>query len=606
MEEHLLIGFAAIIVLGIGAQWIAWRVGLPAILLLLVCGFIAGPATGFINPDKLFGDLFLPIVSVSVGVILFEGGLSLKFSELTEIRSVVRNLVTVGVLVSWAVTSVASYFLFGFDYRIALLLGAILVVTGPTVIVPLLREIRPSGRVGSLIKWEGIVIDPIGALLAVLVFEAIIAGGVEKATEQVAFNVLKSLAVGGVLGFLSAQAAILILRKRWVPDHLENPVTLMIVVGVFTISNYLQSESGLITVTLMGIVMANQRAVSVKHIMEFKETLRVLFISTLFVMLAARLSADDVKYVMNFASLGFLLVIFFIGRPLSVFISTFWSDLNLKEKVFLSWMAPRGIVAAAVSSVFALRLYQAGLPEAVHLIDLTFLVITATVVVYGLTAFPLAKKLGIANPNPQGVLIVGAHAWARNIAAFLHENGYQVSLVDSNWANVSSARQDGLKAYYENVVLEDVSEDIGLDGIGKLLALTPNDEVNSLAALRFIEFLGRSNVYQLPRQTKFRTVSEQTIPKHLSGRLLFASDATYGNIARRFSQGAVIKKTPLTEEFTYESFKEHYGDKAMPMFLIRENGDLIPFAQDNVPSPIAGQQLVALVENDKENGKKEG
>jgi len=353
----------------------------------------------------------------------------------------------------------------------------------------------------------------------------------------------------------------------------------------------------------MGIVMANQRAVSVKHIMEFKETLRVLFISTLFVMLAARLTADDVKYVTNFASLGFLLVIFFIARPLSVFISTLWSDLNFKEKVFLSWMAPRGIVAAAVSSVFALRLSQAGLPEAVHLIDLTFLVITATVVVYGLTAFPLAKKLGIANPNPQGVLIVGAHAWARNIAAFLHENGYQVSPVDSNWANVSSARQDGLKAYYENVVLEDVSQDIDLDGLGKLLALTPNDEVNSLAALRFIEFFGRSNVYQLPRQTKFRTVSEQTIPKHLSGRLLFSSDATYGNIARRFSQGAVLKKTPLTEEFTYKSFKERYGDKAMPMFLIRENGDLVPFAQDNVPTPIAGQQLVALVKNDTEEGK---
>ncbi len=600
MDEHFLIGFAAIIVLGIGAQWIAWKIGLPAILLLLISGFIAGPATGFINPDTLFGDLLLPIVSISVGVILFEGGLSLKFSELREIRSVVRNLVTVGVIVSWVVSSVASYYLLGFDIRIALLLGAILVVTGPTVIIPLLREIRPSGRVGSIIKWEGIVIDPIGALLAVLVFEAIIAGGFEKATAQVAFSVLKSIVVGGVIGFVSAQAVIFILRKRWVPDHLESPVTLMIVVAVFTLSNFIQSESGLITVTLMGIVLANQKTVSVKHIIEFKETLRVLFIATLFVILAARLTAEDIKYVANFASLGFLLVIFFIARPLSVFISTYWSDLDFKEKLFLSWMAPRGIVAAAVSSVFALRLARAGFPQAVHLVDVTFFVITATVAVYGLTSFPLAKRLGIAKPNPQGVLFVGAHAWARKIALFLQENGYVVSLVDSNWANISSALQDGLKAYFENVLFEDVSEDIDLDGIGKLLALTPNDEVNSLAALRFIEFLGRSNVYQLSRQTKFRTVSEQTIPKHLSGRLLFTHEATYTAIARKFGEGAVIKKTPLTAEFTYQSFKELYGEKSMPMFLIRENGDLIPFAQDNVPTPLPGQQLIALVQNHKE------
>ncbi len=587
-------------VLGIGAQWIAWRIGLPSILLLLVFGFIAGPATGFIDTNSLFGDLLLPIVSVSVAVILFEGGLSLKFSELREIRSVVRNLVTIGVLVSWVVTAAASYYLFDFDFRIAVLLGAILVVTGPTVIIPMLREIRPSGRVGSIIKWEGIVIDPIGALLAVLVFEAIIAGGVEQATEKVAFSVLQSFVVGGVIGFASAQAMVLVLRRHWVPDHLQNAFSLMIVIAVFTISNYMQPEAGLITVTIMGIALANQKKVSVRHIMEFKETLRVLFISTLFILLAARLTAEDVRYVTNFASLAFLLVLFFVGRPLSVFISTYWSNLNLKEKLFLSWMAPRGIVAAAVSSVFALRLEQAGIPRAEHLVDVTFLVITATVTVYGLTTFPLAKRLGIAKPNPQGVLIVGAHSWARKIAKFLSDNGFTVSLVDSNWANVTSARQEGLKAYYENILLEEVTETIDLDGIGRLLALTPNDEVNSLAALHFVDIFGRARVYQLTRQSKFRTVSEQTIPTHLSGRFLFTPEATFSYLARKFSAGAVIKKTPITAEFTYADFKSRYGDKAMPMFLIRENGELVPYAHDNVPTPQPGQQLVALLENGEE------
>jgi NhaP-type Na+/H+ or K+/H+ antiporter len=599
MGENLLIGIATIIVLGIGAQWIAWRLGLPAILLLLVCGFLAGPGTGIINPDRLFGDLLSPIVSVSVAVILFEGGLSLRFSELREIRTTVLSLVTVGVLVSWIVSAAAAYYLFGIDYRIAVLLGAILVVTGPTVIIPLLRDIKPAGKVGSIIKWEGIVIDPIGALLAVLVFEAMLAGGMEKVTQQVGFNVLKSLVTGGVAGFAAAQFLILVLRRRWVPDFLQNGVSLMTVIAVFTISNYVQSESGLITVTVMGVLLANQKHVDVKHIMEFKETLRVLFIASLFIILAARFTAEEVKNVANVGSLLFLGVLFFVARPLSVFLSTVGSGLNLKDKVFLSWMAPRGIVAAAVSSVFALKLAQAGFSQAEYLVNITFLVITATVTVYGITAYPLSKYLDIARPNPQGILIVGAHTWARAIASFLQESGYQVVMVDSNWSNVATARQEGLKTYYENVLQEDVHENIDFDGIGKLLALTPNDEVNSLAALHFVEQFGRSHVYQLSRQSRTREVSEETIPKHLSGRLLFTPDATYSNLSKRFGSGAVIKKTPLTAEFGLDAFKKLYGDKAMLMFLIKESGELLVFAHDNPPVPQPGQQIVALIEGSK-------
>jgi NhaP-type Na+/H+ or K+/H+ antiporter len=594
MPEQLLIGLATIVVLGIGAQWVAWRVGLPSILLLLICGFIAGPASGFINPDKLFGHLLLPLVSVSVAVILFEGGLSLKFSELRGTRNVVLRLVTVGVLVSWVIIAAASYYLLGFDLKIAVLLGAILVVTGPTVIIPLLRDIRPSGSVGPVIKWEGIVIDPIGALLAVLVFEAVIAGGVVEGTEKVVFNVLKSLLVGGALGFAGAQAMIFVLRKHWAPDFLQNGVSLMAVIAAFTLSNYIQSESGLITVTIMGVILANQKKVSVKHIMEFKESLRVLFIAALFIVLAARFTPEQIRSVANIKSFLFLVVLFFVARPLSVFLSTFGSGLNFREKTFLSWIAPRGIVAAAVSSVFALRLEQAGLEQAERLVEVTFFVITATVTVYGLTANPLARKLGIAKPNPQGVLFVGAHTWARAMAKFLQDNGFKVSLVDSNWGNISSARLDGLNAQYENILHEDVSEELELEGIGKLLAVTPNDEVNSLAALNFIELFGRSQVYQLPRQSKFRAMTEQAIPKHLSGRLLFTPEATYSNLSAKFGSGAVIKKVPLTAEFGFDAFKDLYGERAVLLFLIKESGELLVFAHDNPPLPQPGHQIVAL------------
>lgn len=601
MSEHLLVGLAAIIVLGIGAQWLAWRISLPAILLLLVFGFIAGPVTGLINPNQLFGNLLLPLVSVTVAIILFEGGLSLKFSEVREVTAVIRNLVTVGVLVSWVLTSLASYLIFGLGLQISILLGAVLVVTGPTVIIPLLRHVRPSGRVGSIIKWEGIIIDPIGAVLAVLVFEVIISVGLEKASTQVVVSIFKTLVIGTVLGLAGAKLVIVILKRHWVPDFLQNPVSLMIVVFVFVCSNVIQVESGLLSVTLMGIALANQKWVSLKHIVEFKENLRVLFISSLFIILASRLTIDELSYVLNFKGFIFLVLMILVVRPLSIFISTYFTDLNLKEKLFLSWMAPRGIVAAAVASVFALRLVEAGYEQAERIIDITFLVITGTVAIYGLTAFKVARRLGLAKPNPQGLLIVGAHIWARSIAKFLHENGFQVSLVDSNWANVSAARQEGLQAYYENILLEDISEDIELDGIGKLIALTRNDEVNSLAALHFIEDFGRSQVYQLPKLSKFSARSEESIPQHLRGRLLFGAEATFSYLDSKFASGASLKKTPLTDEFNYDSFQSLYGEKALPLFLIKESGELVVMALDNTPTPLPGQYLISLVDNGNEN-----
>jgi len=601
MSERLLMGLAAIIVLGIGAQWLAWRISLPAILLLLIFGFIAGPATGLIDPNQLFGNLLLPLISITVAIILFEGGLSLKFSEVREVTAVIRNLVTVGVLVSWVLTSLASYVIFGLGLQISVLLGAVLVVTGPTVIIPLLRHVRPSGRVGSIIKWEGIIIDPIGAILAVLVFEVIISGGLEKATAQVVVSILKTLVIGTVLGLAGAKLVVVILKRHWVPDFLQNPVSLMIVVFVFVCSNVVQIESGLLSVTLMGIALANQKWVSIKHIVEFKENLRVLFISSLFIILASRLTMDELSYVLNFKGVIFLVLMIVAVRPLSIFISTYFTDLNLKEKLFLSWMAPRGIVAAAVASVFALRLAEAGYEQAEHIVNITFLVITGTVAIYGLTAFSVAKRLGLAKPNPQGVLMVGAHGWARSIAKILHENGFQVSLVDSNWANVSAARQEGLKAYYENILLEDLSEDVELDGIGKLIALTRNDEVNSLSALHFVEDFGRSQVYQLPKMSKFSARSEESIPQHLRGRLLFGPEATFSYLDSKFTSGASLKKTPLTDEFGYDSFKSLYGDKALPLFVIKENGELVVLASDNTPTPLPGQYLISLVDTENED-----
>ncbi len=602
MTEEILLGLAGMVVLGVLAQWIAWRVGLPSILLLLIFGFIAGPITGFIDPDAIFGDVLFPLVSFSVAIILFEGGLSLKFSELKETGSVVHRLITIGALIAWFLTAAASRFVLGLEAPFSALLGAILVVSGPTVVIPLLRHVRPAGKVASVLRWEGILIDPVGALLAVLVYEAILGGRFGEMGVVALSGILKTLFIGGLLGGLGALFMVLFLKRYWIPDFLQSPVTLMVVIAVFTISNILRHESGLLTVTVMGIVLASQSTVKVRHIIEFKENLRVLLISGLFILLAARLDTSDINY-LSLKSLVFLAVLVTIVRPASVFASTLGSELKWRERLFISLMYPRGIVAAAVASVFALGLTEAGHPQAEMLVPLTFMVIVGTVAVYGLGARFAARWLGVEQPSPQGVLIVGAHPWAVLIAKALMSEGFRVLVTDTNWYKVRAARMEGVPVYYGSILSESIFQEIDLEGIGKLLAITPNDSVNSLAALHFEDEFSSSEVYQLRPQGE--DTASTGAPKHLHGRYLFGPDIDYQYLARRFAKGAVIKKTNITEEFGFDSFRKMYGEEAVPLFLITEDRRLVVFTTDMEITPKPGQTILSLVDEVKEEEKKD-
>lgn len=599
MTENLLLGMASIIVLGILAQWTAWRLGIPSILLLLVFGFLAGPITGFLNPDALLGDILFPVVSASVAVILFEGGLSLRITELRTTGHVVRNLVTIGALFTWLMTSTAAYYILKLDLSLALLFGAILVVTGPTVIIPLLRQVRAVGQIGSIVKWEGIVNDPIGALLAVLVFETIIASSIQAATTTVIVSLLQTILIGLILGGVFAALLILLLGRYWIPDYLQNSVTLMFVLGVFVASDLIQKESGLFTVTLMGVILANQRYVDLKHIIEFKENLGVLLLSGLFIILSARLNPELLTH-LGWGSVIFLSVLVLIIRPAAVMISTFRSGLSWQEKLFLSWMAPRGIVAAAVTSVFALELAEkGGFTQAELLVPEMFVIIVGTVTIYGLSAAPLGRWLKLAQPNPQGVMIAGAHPWAQKIGSALQDEGYQVLLIDTNRANIQAARLAGLPVFFGSILSEFIQDEIELANMGRLLALTPNDEVNSLAALHFIETFGRSGVYQLPpKQTE--ADRKETVSSPLRGRLLFGPETTYARLTQLFNAGHVIKKTKLTEQFSYADYQETYNGQTISLFLIDELGDLRIFTTENQLRPRSGHTLISLVEPLKE------
>lgn len=595
MSGNFFVAIASILVFGIGAQWAAWRYKLPAILLLLISGILAGPVFGFLDPDLLMGDLLTPFISVSVAIILFEGGLSLRFSELKEAGGIIGNLVSIGVLFTWVVISLSAHYILSFGWELSILLGAILVVTGPTVIIPLLRQVRPSGQVGSILKWEGIVIDPIGAMLAVLVFEVILATSVSAATSVAIMSIVKTIVFGTLCGLGGAAVIYFLLKRHALPDFLQNPVSLMVVVVVFTISNMLQHESGLWATTLMGVALANQKSAYIHHIIEFKENLRVLLLSTLFILLAARVELNELLVNLNWRMLIFVLIVILIARPLAVYASTIFSDISWREKIFLSWMAPRGVVAASISSIFAIGLTQNGFEEASQLVPIVFLVIIATVAIYGLPAAWVARKLGVAKPVPNGVVILGVKEWSIAVGKRIQNEGFKVLMADANINNALKARSQNLDTYHGNILSEFALEEIDLDGIGQLFAFTPNDEVNSLSALRFGEIFGRSHVYQLPSNTR-QDENSKEVSDHLSGRILFDQDLNFNRLSNYITNENDLKTIKITSKRSFDDYfgENENGKKRLPLFHITSNNELRPFTVNHPHAITDGDKIIYI------------
>ncbi len=595
---------ASVLAIGMVAQWLAWKFRLPSIVLLLLFGFCFGWLAG--KPEAYMGggdadapSILFPFISLSVGVILFEGGLSLRFSEIRDTGAVVLRLVSLGLAITAIATALAAHYMMGLGWEISILLGALLTVSGPTVIVPLIRQVRPTKRLASVIKWEGIVNDPIGAVLAALVFEVVSEGNGGDIAFASFRGLSTTLIVGIGLGVVTGWVLVLALRNFLVPDFLQNPVVLSAVLLVFALSNSIQAESGLVTVVVLGVYLANQTSVPVKHVIEFKENLRVLLIAVLFIVLASR---TEISF-STLAELGwglpaFLLTLILVVRPLAVFVATLGSELDQRERLLLAFVHPRGIVAAAVATLFAIDLAR-NKPELQADADLfvlvTFLTVVTTVTVYGLTLGPLARWLGVSRENPQGVLFAGASAVVREIALALKAEGFAVLVVDTNPGNIAAARMAGLPVCYASIGSDFVFQETDLGEIGRLLAMTSNDEVNALAAMEFSQQLGRVNCYQLAPPERANQRHER-VPSHLRGRLLFQTKVSADQLRQRFEEGARIKKTTLSDDYTYADFREKFGDSATLMFIVPEKGRLTVCATDSKTEPKKGDKLIAIVD----------
>jgi NhaP-type Na+/H+ or K+/H+ antiporter len=575
---------AGIIILGILAQWVAWKFKIPAILPLILIGLFVGPISTLISEDGtkwiqpiyengkgLFpGDNLFYFVSLAIGIILFEGGLTLRRGEISKVGPVIVKLISLGSIITFFGAGVAAYYVFGLSWKISFLFAALIIVTGPTVITPILRNIPLKKDVSAVLKWEGILIDPIGALVAVLVFEFISVEGDSGYTKQAIIEFGKIILIGFAFGISGGYALYFVIKKRLIPHYLLNVVSLSVVLLIFVESDLFAHESGLLSVVVMGMFLGNSDLPSLKELLYFKESLSVLLISILFILLAANISLDDLLLVYNWKTAILMAIIIFILRPVGVFLSTYKSSLTVNEKIFISWVGPRGIVAAGIASLFGTKLVLKGEPGAEYITPLVFAVVLVTVLLNATTARPFAYMIGVFLKKSEGILIVGASKVSRLIASYLQKSGRHVVMLDSNRFNVNKAKELGLDAITANIYSDDLSDNIELNDVGFLLAMTGSDEINKQAISRFGKLYGENGTFRL------MTSEEMQNRQNISAKELFSYTHDY----TRFTQ--VAQDFPSIQEIPVESQSQflrvlgitNENDNAIPLFLKRPDGFL--------------------------------
>ncbi|WP_421751524.1 cation:proton antiporter [Croceimicrobium sp.] len=592
---------ASILILSVFAQWMAWKIKIPAILPLIIIGLALGPGSTFftsngekiLDGDHIFsGDLLFAFVSISVGVILFEGGLTLKLREIRHQAGVVRNLLFFGPIITLAGGGFAAHYLMGMDYTLSFLFGALIIVSGPTVVTPILRNVRPNIRINNVLKWEGILIDPLGALIAVLVYEFIQTSDfTSPSTTGVFKEFFLTVASGMFVGGLAAFFLRWLLQKNRIPSYLRNVMALGMVIFAFTFAEFLAHEAGLMSTTFMGIILANVKVQELKKILSFKEDVSIILISVLFILLSSRIHVEQIEKLGLNALILFGIVILIL-RPLAVWLSTRNSGFNWREVVFMSWVGPKGIVAAAVASLFALQLTSGeradvNVAQAELILPLTFLMIVGTVILQGATAKPFARLLKVEREEPRGFLIAGANENSRFLAQFLQNQGVDVILADTSKTNQQEARRMGFEVFEGSILSDNVYEELDLNNIGILMAMTSSAEINGLALKYFDEEFGPNKTFRLCSK------KEQELPEiDHPPCVLFGGRVDYLNLAQSVRQAKQMTLRECNNMEDYEKICKEYHSQIIPMFRIhKENLEVI--ARD-LPDFSKGDQLAFI------------
>jgi len=603
MEQQALV-IALIGALGIGAQWLAWRTGWPGIALMLAAGFIAGPVTGLINPEHVFGDLLEPMVSIAVAIILFEGGLSLSFRELHKTDGAVTRLVLLGVPIGWFLGALACYYVAGLIWPIAILFAGILVVTGPTVVLPLLRQSNIAARPQAILKWEAIVNDPVGALCGVLTYEYLRRMDEGGTLAAVGLSLIAAAALAGLIGWLAARAIGWAFPRGYVPEYLKAPVLLVAVIGVFVLSNMIQGETGLLTVTVMGIALANMRFTSLRDIQPFKENVTVLLVSGVFIILSASLDLEALRK-FEWRFFAFLFALLFLVRPATVLLSLAFSRVPWNDRLLIAWIAPRGIVAVAISGLFALRLNNLGYEDGTILVTLSFAVVVTTIIAHGFSIKAVARLLKVTGPSERGLLIVGSTPWSLALARQLQQIEVPVTIADNSWQRLAAARQANIPTYHGEILAEATEERLDLGQFQVLAAVSDNEAYNTLVCNEFAPDLGRDNVYQLGDASED---DHRSLPDSLRGRALFASGLGVEEILDRERAAWTFRKTRVSDQFDFDTVRADLPAEADMLLLLRKDGVMRFFTHASRPQAQPGDTIISYVPPDtsKRQGRKNG
>lgn len=589
MFDSLLFDLMLVVLIGILSQWVAWRFRMPAIVVMSVAGLLVGPIFGLINPKQSMGDLFSPIITFAVAIILFEGSLNLDFKEIKGFSKPVARIVTVGAFIAWIAGSLAAHYLAGLSWAVAFIIGGLFIVTGPTVILPMLRQAKLKPRPAAILKWEGIVVDPFGALLAVFAFEFIKFLNKEATlTALLLFFAASAFAV--VLGWGVARVIGTAFERGSIPEFLKAPVLFALVIFTFVFADEVMHETGLLAVTAMGMTMANMRLTTLNDIRHFKENISVLLISGIFVMLTASLDPHVLIEIFNPRIILYVLAMLFIVRPLSIWISTIGTELNNREKHLIGWIAPRGIVALTVSGYFATILLDNGYEDAELLTALTFALVFSTVVLHGFSIGYIAKKLNLTTTDESGVLIVGGTRFAAKLAQSVKETGNEVLLIDQSWAGLSYARKLGLSSFIGDILSEQVEYHIDLTPYRYILAMTKADIYNAHICADFAPDLGSDYLFQ----TAFQVGNDVESFTITGGQILFSPGISIYDLEERMSAGHVIRKTLLTKQYSYTQYLRERDDKSILLYILRADGMIEFFTPEIERQAFAGDAIIAL------------
>ncbi|ARD48940.1 sodium:proton antiporter [Sporosarcina sp. P33] len=595
MEEAALISVVSILALGIFSQWLAWKIQWPSIFIMSIAGLLIGPLLGWVNPEVALDELYSPLISLAVAIILFEGSSNLDFREIRDISKSVFRVVTLGAFLAWILGSVTAHFIAGLTWEVSFIIGGLFVVTGPTVIIPLLRNAKLKPRTAAVLKWEGIIVDPAGPLLALFAYEVIKVITNEHLSLHYLLNFFGGAALAAVLGLVMGLLISVMANKGQFPEYLKSPVILAFVLLCFTMAEVIMHETGMLAVTVMGLVLGRSKRYvsSIGNVGHFVENVSVMLTSTVFILLTASLARETIAQIFTLPIIGFVAVMLFVVRPLSIWLSTIGTELVWREKLLIGWIAPRGIVALTVAGYFASTLADDGYEEASLLTALTFALVFITVIAHGFTLGPLAKKLNLASNEPPGVLIVGASSFSISLAKQLKDMNIPVLIVDPSHGRLRPAVESGIDTFTGQILSERSRFSIDLAPYDTILSMTGDASYNALITQSFAPEFGFNNTFSLTAVSNHQ-MSKSALPISLKAHLLFEEGATFPELNRKINTDYEIGLFEWEGTETDLLFKDIIPETATALFVKKKNNTLVFATLQKKISLDAGDQLVVL------------